>query len=198
MNVQAASRTGRRVVLVFGGPGAGKGTQASMLSEALGIPHISSGDLLREQRVGSEDEVMTRGNLLPDSVVSKVVFDRLRQPDAVRGAILDGYPRTLAQAEALDEWLAQNGGAVRAAVYLEVPAEDLVKRMLERGQASGRSDDQPDVAPRRIQAFMQELPPVLEHYARRRLLCRVNGALSIDAVQREIVHVCGDENDLSG
>jgi adenylate kinase len=156
-----------------------------MLHDALGIPHISSGDLLREQRFEAADEVMTRGNLLPDNVASKVVFDRLSQPDAVRGAILDGYPRTLAQAEALDEWLARNGGAIRAAVYLEVPAEELVKRMLERGEVSGRSDDQPDVAPRRLEAFMQELPPVLEFYAKRGLLRRVNGALKIDEVQRE-------------
>src|SRR5712691_4956713 len=92
---------GPSIVLLFGGPGAGKGTQAERLSAALGIPHISSGQLLREHQHHGSESVMDRGDLLPDDLVTRVVQDRLERPDAARGAILDGYPRTLAQAHEL-------------------------------------------------------------------------------------------------
>src|SRR6187399_2362689 len=108
-----------QLVLLFGGPGAGKGTQAQALSSALGVPHISSGELLRGQ--DREAALMERGELLPDDVVTETVLRRLEQSDAARGAILDGFPRTLDQAVRLDRWLAQRGGVIRGAVYLDVP-----------------------------------------------------------------------------
>jgi adenylate kinase len=172
-------------VLMFGGPGAGKGTQAHLLSKALGVPHISSGDLLRLHAQGTE--LMQRGDLLPDDVASEAVLRRLEEPDATRGAILDGFPRTLAQAQRLDEWLQQRGGAVRAAVYLDVPRDDLVSRLVSRGQVSQRDDDRADVADRRVDVFLQELPPVLEHYAARGLLQRIDGTQPVERVHEQII-----------
>ena len=172
-------------VLMFGGPGAGKGTQAHLLSKALGVPHISSGDLLRLHAQGTE--LMQRGDLLPDDVASEAVLRRLEEPDATRGAILDGFPRTLAQAQRLDEWLQQRGGAVRAAVYLDVPRDDLVSRLVSRGQVSQRDDDRADVAARRVDVFLQELPPVLEHYAARGLLQRIDGTQPVERVHEQII-----------
>src|SRR6266446_259531 len=108
---------GPSIVLIFGGPGAGKGTQAELLSAALGVPHISSGELLRQHRELGSEAVMDRGDLLPDDVVTRIVQERLQRPDAARGAILDGYPRTLQQAHQLDDWLEQRGGRIGGAVY---------------------------------------------------------------------------------
>jgi adenylate kinase len=130
---------------------------------------------------------MQRGDLLPDDVASEAVLRRLEEPDATRGAILDGFPRTLAQAQRLDEWLQQRGGAVRAAVYLDVPRDDLVSRLVSRGQVSQRDDDRADVADRRVDVFLQELPPVLEHYAARGLLQRIDGTQPVERVHEQII-----------
>ena len=172
---------------MFGGPGAGKGTQAQLLSAALGSPHISSGDLLRQEQSATTQSIMKRGDLLPDDEVARIVLARLQQPDARRGAVLDGFPRTLAQAEMLDRWLAEHGVSLRAAVFLEVPPDELTRRLIERGQRSGRVDDQSNVAPKRLEVFAQELPPVLDHYARRGLLRRVDGSGDIDQVHRQVM-----------
>jgi len=176
-----------QIILLFGGPAAGKGTQASLLSETLGLPHISSGDLLREHQQRSEKTVMERGDLLPDDVVSEVVFVRLAEPDAEKGAVLDGFPRTLSQALALDTWLERQGGAIGAAFYLEVPRDEMIERVVSRGEVSNRGDDRADVARRRVEVFLQELPPVLEHYAARGLLHRIDGTQSVDQVQQQII-----------
>jgi adenylate kinase len=175
------------LVLIFGGPGAGKGTQGQLLSGALGVPHISSGDLLRAQH--REVDLMRRGDLLPDELVSDIVLSRLQRPDAAPGAILDGFPRTLAQAQRLDRWLVEHRGTLRGAVYLDVPRDELVARMVARGDLSQRSDDREGVADRRVDVFLRELPPVLEHYATRGLLRRVDGTRAVDEVQRQIVEV---------
>src|SRR5258708_2579028 len=115
-----ASAPRPQIVLLFGGPAAGKGTQAALLSDAMRFPHISSGDLLRDHpQVRAAQAVMDHGELLPDNVVSGVVFVRLAEPDAQPGALLDGFPRTLSQAEALDAWLRLRGGAIGAAFYLQ-------------------------------------------------------------------------------
>jgi adenylate kinase len=176
-----------QIILLFGGPAAGKGTQASLLSAALGVPHISSGDLLREHQRRAAQAVMERGDLLPDEVVSEVVFARLSEPDAAAGAVLDGFPRTLSQAKALDRWLEQRGGAIGAAFYLEVPRDEMIERVISRGELSQRGDDHADVARRRVEVFLQELPPVLEHYAARRLLQRVDGTQSVENVHQQIM-----------
>jgi adenylate kinase len=176
-----------QVILMFGGPAAGKGTQASLLSDALGFPHISSGQLLREHQRRSETAVMERGDLLPDDVVSEVVFGRLAESDASAGAVLDGFPRTLSQAEALDRWLERQGGAIGAAFYLEVPRDEMIERVVSRAEVSHRGDDRADVARRRVEVFLEELPPVLEHYAARGLVHRIDGTQSVDQVQQQII-----------
>jgi len=179
------------LILLFGGPAAGKGTQAHLLSDALSFPHISSGDLLRDHQRRAAQAVMERGDLLPDDLVSEVVFARLGEPDAVPGAVLDGFPRTLSQAEALDLWLQQKGGGVRAALSLEVPPDQLLERAISRGEVSHREDDHVESARRRVAVFLQELPPVLEHYAARGLLHWIDGTRSIDLVHAQILKALG-------
>jgi adenylate kinase len=180
-----------QIILLFGGPAAGKGTQAGLLSSALGFPHISSGDLLRDHPRRAAQAVMERGDLLPDEVVSEIVFARLAEPDAQAGAVLDGFPRTLSQAEALDTWLQQQRGVLGAAFYLEVPRVEMIERVISRGELSHRDDDHADVARRRVEVFLQELPPVLDHYDTRGLLHRIDGTLAIDKVHAHIIRTLG-------
>jgi len=179
--------SGPALILLFGGPGAGKGTQARRLSEALGVPHISSGDLLRAGGGVRHQELMRRGELVPDEVVTDLVLTRLEQPDAARGAILEGFPRTLAQALELDRWLDERGGAIGRAVYLDVPADELARRIVARGQASGRGDDRESVAVKRLAVFEQALPRVVQHYADRGQLRVIDGNQPIDEVQRRML-----------
>lgn len=175
-------------MLLFGGPGAGKGTQARQLSAALDVPHISSGDLLREQqRQGAALSAMDTGDLLPDDMVAELVFARLSEADARHGAVLDGFPRNLAQAHTLDSWLEGRGGRVRAAIYLEVPHQALVSRIVGRREVSQRDDDNATTAARRVEVFVKELPGVLAHYAARGLLRRIDGTQSVEQVQQQII-----------
>ena len=184
-----------QLFLIFGGPGAGKGTQASLLSQSLGVPHISSGELLREHQRKDTQHVMSSGELLPDDLVTRVVLARLEQPDAAQGAILDGFPRTVAQARALDDWLEQRGGAVRAAVYLDVPPDELVGRIVARREISHRGDDNAAVAQRRVEIFNREMPPILEHYATRGQLYRIDGAQPVDQIHARIIEALAGQPD---
>lgn len=180
------NQDGPQVIVFLGGPGAGKGTQASRLAPLLGVPHVSSGELLRH-RSTRHDPRMQHGELLPDEVATEVVLARLEQPDAARGAILDGFPRTVRQAEALDAWLQNHHGGTRAAVYLEVPRPTMVDRVVDRGLESKRDDDRADVADRRAEIFAVELPPLLDYYARPGLVQRVDGSQPIADVQQAII-----------
>jgi adenylate kinase len=175
-----------QLLLIFGGPGAGKGTQASLLSQSLGVPHISSGELLREHQRHDTQNVMSSGELLPDDLVTRVVLTRLERPDAALGAILDGFPRTVAQARALDDWLEQRGGGIRAAFYLDVPTDDLVARIVSRREISHRGDDNAAVAERRVEIFNHEMPPILEHYAAHGQLYRIDGAQPVEQIHKQI------------
>jgi|SRR6266849_2296486 len=187
-----------QLFLIFGGPGAGKGTQASLLSQSLGVPHISSGELLREHQRKDTQHVMSSGELLPDDLVTRVVLARLEQPDAAQGAILDGFPRTVAQARALDDWLEQRGGAVRAAVYLDVPPDELVGRIVARREISHRGDDNAAVAQRRVEIFNREMPPILEHYATRGQLYRIDGAQPVDQIHAQIIEALAGQPKVEG
>jgi adenylate kinase len=214
-------RAGRyTVTLLIGAPGAGKGTQARAVCDALGIPHVASGDLLREhRRRGTQlGEIarayMDRGDLVPDDLVVKMVIDRLGEPDAASGALLDGFPRTLAQARALDAELAKRGGGIRTVLYLDVSTEALVARvagrrvcgscggtfhvMLQRLPEDGscpdcgdnltqRADDADSIAPHRIAVYLQETTPVLEHYRRHGLVHTVDGDRQIEAVRADLL-----------
>jgi adenylate kinase len=205
---------------MIGAPGAGKGTQSRYVCEALGIPHVASGDLLREHRrrgtaLGRIARAyMDRGDLVPDDLVIEMVIDRLGQPDAADGALLDGFPRTLAQAQALDEELAARGGGVQSAIYLDVPPEALVARMtgrrvcnscggtfhvhLQRLPADGacpdcgdhlvhRPDDRPNVVARRVAVYLQETAPVLDHYERQDLVRTIDGDQSVERVKADLL-----------
>lgn len=166
-----------RLVLV-GPPGAGKGTQAVRLAERLEVPHISTGDLFRanlepgaETPIGLEAKsYMDAGDLVPDSVTVTMVRERLADDDAGKGFILDGFPRNLSQASALEQLLTERGEDVDAVVEFKVPEDELVQRLLGRG----RTDDTEDVIRRRQQVYRDETAPLLEHYRGR--------LVSIDAV----------------
>lgn len=154
-----------RLVLV-GPPGAGKGTQAAVLSEQLAVPHISTGDLFRAN-IGNSTPLgqkaksyMDAGELVPDEVTNEMVRERLAEPDAQEGFLLDGYPRNTAQADVLGGILAENGMELTAVMRFDVGEEELVHRMLERG----RSDDTEDVIRRRLAVYESETAPLLEYY----------------------------------
>jgi adenylate kinase len=173
------------LVLLFGGPGSGKGVQAGLLTEALGLPHIASGDLLRDSQTRQTPlgqaarEFMARGDLLPDELISDIVFARLAEPDAARGAILDGFPRTLGQAERLDRWLAEHHWRLSDVVYLDVPPEVLLQRLTGRH----RADDKPAVAQHRIEESLEDLPALLEKYQAR----RIDGTGSVEQIHQRIM-----------
>src|SRR5947209_1609332 len=214
------------VVLLLGAPGAGKGTQARFLAETLGIPHVASGDLLREHRkrgteLGRAAQVyMDRGDLVPDELVVDMIADRLEQPDASKGALLDGFPRTLAQAEALEARLDQRGGLVRLAVYVEVPTEVLVDRIAGRwicrgcqasfhqifnpprtagtcDECSGglyqRSDDKREVVTNRVGVYLRDTLPVVERYSCQGIMWRIDGNQSIEGVEASLRQAIGDD-----
>lgn len=206
----------RPIILLLGPPGAGKGTQARFLRDTLDIPHVASGDLLRDhRRLGTPLGVaaqayMDSGDLVPDQLVIDMVIERLEQPDAQRGALLDGFPRTRSQAEVIDEMLAARRSSVRTALYLNVPTPVLVERIAGRwlcpscqasypGRSSGppgngtcvecrdrlyqRPDDRPAVVQHRIEVYLTSTMPVVNHYARRGLLVTVDGDRSVSTVR---------------
>ncbi|GEL16264.1 adenylate kinase [Pseudonocardia asaccharolytica] len=180
-----------RLVLV-GPPGAGKGTQAERLAERLDIPHISTGDLFRanlrdETPLGVEAKrYMDAGELVPDTVTVGMVRDRLAQPDAAKGFLLDGFPRTVTQAEALSGLLAEIGDELDAVVEFVVPEDELVQRLLGRG----RSDDTEDVIRRRQQVYREETSPLLDFYRDR--LLTVDAVGTVDEITNRVFEVLPD------
>lgn len=182
------------VTALFGPPGSGKGTQASWLAQTLGVPHVSTGDMLRgEVARGSElgrevEPIMTSGDLVPDELVVRVIEARLREPDARPGILLDGFPRTLAQARALDEMLARTRAQVGLVVALDVPRDVTVRRILGRAEAEGRSDDTEETVEKRMAVYDHDTAPVLDHYMRREgtEVRRVDGVGTVDEVRARI------------
>lgn len=176
-------------LLLLGPPGAGKGTQARRLGERLGIPQIATGDILREAVAsGSEfgrraKAVMERGELVPDELVIAIVEERLGRDDCRKGFILDGFPRTCAQARALDQLLVRSGRAPLLAVSLRVDEDVLRQRILDRGE--GRADDNEETIRKRLEVYREQTAPVLEHY--RDMLREVEGAGTIDEIHDRIV-----------
>lgn len=171
-------------LIFLGAPGAGKGTQAKILSELYQIPHISTGDILRESvaqqtPLGTKAQgFMDRGELVPDQLVIDLIRERLSQDDARSGWILDGFPRTAAQAEFLDELLNQINQPYDQAVNLDVPDEVLVARLLGRG----RRDDTEEVIRRRLQVYREQTAPLIDFYQKRQKLISVNGNMLPDEV----------------
>jgi adenylate kinase len=185
-------------LIILGPPGAGKGTQAAKIVEGFGIPQLSTGDMLREAVAGGTKtglharEIMERGDLVPDDVVVAVVADRLDEPDAANGFVLDGFPRTLAQAEALDDELYRRGLQLDAVLELRVDESVLVERvrtraeqMAERGEPV-RNDDTPEVCARRLDVYRAQTAPVIEHYRSLGVLRSVDGLQPIEVVTDEL------------
>lgn len=180
------------IVILLGAPGSGKGTQSERLVEAFDLVHVSSGDLFRDHLGRGTDlgqlarRYMDAGSLVPDEVTIGMIADRLARPDIVEGGrvLFDGFPRTVAQAEALDGLLSETGlGAVRTAVFIDVAEGEVVARMAGRG----RSDDNPDVIRTRLQAFRRDTEPVIAYYGAQGKLARIDGLGTVDEVFERIV-----------
>ena len=207
-------------IIMLGAPGAGKGTQADILSQEMDLPHIASGDLFR-QALEERTEVgllaksyMDKGELVPDEITIKMILERINQPACVSGCLFDGFPRTLHQAEVLDEALKEQGKSIDKAIYIEVPNEELVKRLSGRwlcracqtpyhttssppktpgkcdkcgGELYQRSDDREETVKERLNIFFAQTVPILDYYKKQNKLIRVNGNLGAQGVAREII-----------
>ena len=180
-------------LVLLGAPGSGKGTQAARLKEHLQVPHISTGDLLRaEVAAGSKlglaaKEVMARGELVSDEILLGMLEDRFSRPDTRGGFILDGYPRNLAQADALDGLLQRIGQPMDYAVQLEVAQDLLVERIAGRAKQEGRADDAPEAVRKRLQVYDEQTAPVIGFYRQHGQLTVVDGVGSLDEVFTRIL-----------
>jgi adenylate kinase len=179
-------------LLVLGPQGAGKGTQAKRIAEEYGIPHVSTGEMFRAaqaegttfgQRVG---EIMASGRLVPDELTIAMIEERLSQSDAQTGFVLDGFPRNLAQAEALDAMLGGIGRGLDAILFFDVPDEVGMQRALGRAHVEGREDDTREVIARRLEIYHSETEPIVEHYRATGKLVPLHAERSIDEVWSEI------------
>lgn len=171
-------------IIFIGPPGVGKGTQSQRLLKHFGIPHVSTGDLLREAisestRLGRlAQRYMTRGQLVPDPIVLQIVGARLEEGDCQNGCLFDGFPRTLGQAQALDEFLAEMGAPLDAVIELKVDEDEVVRRLAQRQ----RGDDTPEIIRRRMHSYWQETAPLLDYYQRRNILYSIDGVGTPDEV----------------
>jgi adenylate kinase len=207
-------------IIILGAPGAGKGTQADILSQEMNLPHIASGDLFR-QALEERTEVgllaknyMDKGELVPDEITIKMILERINQSDCASGCLFDGFPRTLHQAKVLDKALKEQGKTIDKAIYIEVPNEELVKRLSGRwlcrtcqtpyhiinsppktpgkcdkcgGKLYQRSDDREETVKDRLGVFFAQTIPILDYYKKQGKLIRVNGNLGMQGVAREII-----------
>ncbi len=180
-------------LVLLGAPGTGKGTQAARLKEYLRVPHISTGDLLRaEVAAGSPlglqaKEVMERGELVSDDILLGMLRERFSREDTKAGFILDGYPRNLAQAAALDELLGNLGQKFDAAVQLAVDNEQIIERLAGRAKAEGRADDSPESVRKRLEVYDAQTAPVIEFYRQQGQLTVVDGVGTLDEVFGRII-----------
>lgn len=207
-------------VVLLGPPGAGKGTQAKIISETYGLPHISSGDIFREHLKGQTDlgkladRYMSRGELVPDDVTIAMIRERLARPDCAQGALLDGFPRTPAQAEALSDMLETFNSKVDAVPYINVPPEVLIERLggrwvcranghvfheknnppkepgrcdIDGSELYQREDDKPETVARRIRVYLEQTEPLIAYYRQRGLLIEIDGKQPIDKVTSDLL-----------
>jgi adenylate kinase len=180
-------------LLLIGPPGAGKGTQATILSGLFGIPAISTGDIFRENvrnstELGAKAKAfMDAGNNVPDSLTNDLVRDRLGHDDCAPGFLLDGYPRTVAQVEALDQFLANAGHTLGAVVELVADVDVVVARLSKRAEEQGRTDDDESVVRHRLEVYREQTSPLIDVYGRRGTLVSVDGIGAIDEVTSRIV-----------
>jgi adenylate kinase len=207
-------------IILLGPPGSGKGTQAARLREEFDLPHVASGDLFRHN-LNNETELglqaqsyMDRGELVPDEITIAMVMDRLSQPDCAKGAILDGFPRTLVQAEALDEALEAEGHTVDVVPLIQVPDEVVVERLSGRlicrecqatfhktynpfescpyNKCNGeylyqRDDDKPETVRSRLEVYWEQTSPLIDYYRNQGVLVEINGDQAMEAVEKDLI-----------
>lgn len=184
-------------LIILGPPGAGKGTQAARIADELGIPAISTGDIFRANIKGKTElglkvaDILAAGQYVPDELTNAIVADRLAEEDAADGFLLDGYPRTPDQVEALDALLAERGESLDAAVELMVPVDEVVDRLLKRAAVEGREDDTDDVIRERLRVYARETEPLAAAFDERGLLRRVDGRGEMDAVFERVLQALG-------
>lgn len=180
-------------VILMGPPGAGKGTQAARIAERFGIPAVSTGDIFRDNiknrtELGQQvEKILASGAYVPDEVTNDIVRDRLAQPDASNGFLLDGYPRTTGQVDALDEMLAVAGHRLDAAVELTVDEDALVERLTNRAGEQGRADDSEEVVRERQALYRDETAPLIDLYHEHGVLLRVDGMGTVNEVTERVV-----------
>jgi adenylate kinase len=172
-------------LLVLGPQGAGKGTQAKRIASDYGVPHISTGDMFRAA-IAERTPLGQRGELVPDELTVAMIREQLRKDDARRGFVLDGFPRNLAQAEALDAMLGEIERGLDAILFFDLPDEVGYERMLKRAHDENRPDDTPEVIRRRLQIYHDETEPIVEHYRATGKLVPLHAGRSIEEVYREI------------
>ena len=176
----------------MGPQGAGKGTQAKRFSDEYELPHISTGDMFRaasaaKTELGQQVEgILARGELVPDAITVQMIRERLSEPDAAKGFALDGFPRNLAQAEALDEMLGDIGRKLDAILFFDLPDDVATERMLKRAADENRADDTPEVIARRLEIYHQQTEPIVEHYRATGKLVPLHAERSIEDVWAEI------------
>ncbi len=179
-------------IIIFGGPGSGKGTQSDLLKEKYGLFHISTGDVLREKirkqtELGKKaDALISKGNLIPDSLMLEILENVLSHHTDAKGFIFDGFPRTLPQAEALDELLQKRNTKLSGIVGLEVPESILEERLLNRGKVSGRSDDNLETIQKRLEVYRKQTEPLIGYYKQEGKFNGVDGVGSIEEIFNRI------------
>ena len=182
-------------IVLLGAPGSGKGTQAAMMENELGIPHISTGAVLRASvEAGTElgkmaKTVIDRGELVSDDIMLSLIEERLRQQDVQNGFILDGYPRNVPQAKALDELLGRLNQPVEEVLQIDVDEEQVIQRIAGRAALEGRTDDSEEVVRNRMDVYAVQTAPVVDYYADKGVLTRVLGEGSIEEVFQRIISV---------
>jgi adenylate kinase len=179
-------------ILLLGPPGSGKGTQGKLLSERLGVPAISTGDILRQAvkdgtSLGRQAQaIMAKGELVPDDLIVNMIRDRIGRPDARGGFILDGFPRTVPQAEALETMLSGNGDGLSAVLNFSVPEPELVERMLQRAKAEGREDDRPETIRERLRVYRDKTEPLIGYYRKKDLVADVPGVGTVPEITARV------------
>ena len=184
-------------IILLGPPGSGKGTQGKLIAERLGVSKIATGDLIRAAMrertpLGRQArDYYDRGLLVPDEIILGLIAEVLNSPEAKRGVVMDGFPRTIAQAEAVDQLLAERGAAVDRVLVFQVPEEELVRRMHQRAREEGRSDDTPEAIRKRLAVYREQTAPLVVYYRDRGLVTDIEAVGPIETIAQRVQEALG-------